>query len=145
MPEQFTTTPAAAVSARSAQALIAAAEAKARELDKRMVIAVVDNGGNLTAFLRMDGAPLLSVAVATSKAWTSAAFGVATHDLSEFIKGDATLAVGVPPIPGISIIGGGYPIVHDGSVVGGIGISGASSYAEDMQVAEAALQAVGVK
>lgn len=133
----------ASVSSELARRMIDAAEAKAAELGKAFVIAVVDDGGVLKAFSRMDGAPLLSVQVATDKAYTAVGFGLPTHGWYDFIKDDPPLAAGAPTgIDRLVVFGGGYPIQVDGAVVGGVGVSG-GHYSEDMQVAEAALTAVG--
>jgi uncharacterized protein GlcG (DUF336 family) len=123
--------------------MIAAAEAKAGELGKPFVIAVADDGGNLTALSRMDGAPLLSIQVAQDKAYTAVGFGMPTHGWHDFIKDDPPLAAGAPSgIDRLVVFGGGYPITVDETVVGGIGVSG-GHYSEDMQVAEAGLAALG--
>ena len=130
------------ISADAARRLIAAAEAKAAELDKPFATAVVDDDGVLKAFSRMDGAPLLSVQVAQDKAYTAVGFGLPTHGWHDFIKDDAPLAAGAPSgIDRLVVFGGGYPVLVDDEVVGGIGVSG-GHYSEDMQVAEAALAAL---
>ena len=90
-----------------------------------MVIAIVDDGGVLKAFSRMDGAALLSVQVAQDKAYTAVGFGMPTHGWHDFIKDDPPLADGAPTgIDRLVIFGGGYPITVDGQVVGAIGVSG---------------------
>lgn len=126
------------LSSEAAKKLIAAAEQKSAEIKKNMVIAICDESGNLKAFSRMDGAPLLSVQIAQDKAWTSISFGVATHQWFDFIKGDPPLLAGIVHTPRLIVFGGGYPIKVDGQVVG---VSG-GHYSEDMQVAEAALKAL---
>ena len=129
----------ASISTEAARRLIAAAEAKAAELGKPFVTAVVDDGGVLKALSRMDGAPVLSVQVAQDKAYTAVGFGLPTHGWHDFIKDDAPLAAGAPTgIDRLVVFGGGYPILVNGAVVGGIGVSG-GHYSEDMEVAEAAL------
>src|SRR3989338_6344051 len=112
------------LSAEAAKKLIAAAEKKAEELKKAMVIAVCDESGNLKAFARMDNARLLSVQIAQDKAWTAISFGIATHQWYEFIKGDPPLLAGIVHTPRLVVFGGGYPISINGRVVGGIGVSG---------------------
>lgn len=126
----------------AAHRMIAAAEAKATEIGVPMCIAVVDTGGNLKAFSRMDGGPLLSTQVAQDKAYTAVGFGMPTHGWYDFISGDAPLAAGAPTgIDRLVIFGGGYPIEADGAVVGAIGVSG-GHYSQDQQVAEAGLAAL---
>jgi uncharacterized protein GlcG (DUF336 family) len=129
------------LTAEAAKKLVAAAEKKARELEKPMVIAVCDESGNLKEFTRMDNAPLLSVQIAQDKAYTAISFGIATHEWFEFIKSDPPLLAGIVHTPRLVVFGGGYPVSVDGQVVGGIGVSG-GHYSEDMQVAEAALEAL---
>jgi uncharacterized protein GlcG (DUF336 family) len=106
-----------------------------------MVIAVVDEGGVLKAFSRMDGAPLLSVEIAKDKAYTAVAFGIPTHEWFNFIKDDPPLLHGITKTPRLIVFGGGYPIQSEGSVIGAVGVSG-GHYSQDMQVAEAGLAAL---
>ena len=137
------TFPKQSITSEAAHRIVAAAEAKAAEMGKPMVIAIVDDGGVLKAFSRMDGAALLSVQVAQDKAYTAVGFGMPTHGWHDFIKDDPPLADGATTgIDRLVIFGGGYPITIDGQVVGAIGVSG-GHYSEDQQVAEAGLSAVG--
>jgi uncharacterized protein GlcG (DUF336 family) len=129
------------VSAEAARRALDAAEAKSREMGVSMAIAVVDESGTLKAFSRMDGAPLLSVDIAQDKAYTAVAFGLPSHQWFDFIKEDPPLLHGITKVPRLIIFGGGYPITHDGQVIGGIGASG-GHYSQDMQVAEAGLAAL---
>jgi uncharacterized protein GlcG (DUF336 family) len=138
------TFPKGSISTEAAHEMIAAAEAKASEIGTPMVIAVVDDGGVLKAFSRMDGAALLSVQVAQDKAYTAVGFSMPTHGWHDFIKDDAPLADGAPTgIDRLVIFGGGYPITVDGQLVGGVGVSG-GHYSQDQEVAEAGLTALGV-
>jgi uncharacterized protein GlcG (DUF336 family) len=129
------------LSAEAAKKMIVAAEAKAEEMKRPMVIAICDEGGNLKAFSRMDGAPLLSIELAPNKAWTSVSFGVSTDKWFEFIKDDPPLLHGIVNHPRLVVFGGGFPIRIDKQLVGGIGVSG-GHYKEDMEVAQAALKAL---
>lgn len=129
------------ITADAAKRAIAAAEAKAVEIGAPMVIAVVDESGVLKAFSRMDGAPLLSVDIAKDKAYTAVAFGIPTHEWFNFIKDDPPLLHGITRVPRLIVFGGGYPLRADGSVIGGIGVSG-GHYSQDMQVAEAGAAAL---
>ena len=121
--------------------LIEAASAKALEIGVNMVIVVVDESGVLKALRRMDGAPQLSIEIATNKAYTAAAYGFPTHGWFDFIKNDPPLLHGIVHTPRLVVFGGGYPITEDGQTIGGIGISG-GHYEQDMVVAEAALAAL---
>ena len=137
------TVPVPTITTDAAHRMIAAAESEAAVIGVPMCIAVTDVGGNLKAFSRMDGAPLLSTQVAQDKAYTAVGFGMPTHAWHDFISGDAPLAAGAPTgIDRLVIFGGGYPIKVDGAVAGAIGVSG-GHYSQDQQVAEAGLAALG--
>ncbi len=131
------------VSNELASRLMAGAVAKAKEMGIPMSIAICDVAGNLVQFQRMDNASLLSMGIAQDKAYSSAATGMPTDALHEFIKGDAPLAAGLVHTPHLVVFGGGYPLNVDGAVVGAIGVSG-GHYSQDMDVAKAALAAVGL-
>jgi uncharacterized protein GlcG (DUF336 family) len=131
------------ISAEFAQELISQALRIATENGKPMVISICDREGTLKGFLRMDGAPLLSVEISQNKAYTAAAFGLATDQWFHFIKDDEPLRVSIPHTDRLVTFGGGYPIVVDGELVGGIGASG-GHYTDDMAVAGGALEAAGL-
>jgi len=78
------------ISSELAQKLVNAAMAKAREIGVSENVAILDDGGNLKAFSRMDGAPLPSIEMAQNKAYT-ALFGISTQDFFNFIQGDPSL------------------------------------------------------
>ena len=122
--------------------MIAAAESKSREMKKAMCIAITNEAGQLKGFLAMDGAPHLSIQIAQDKAYTASAFGIATHVWYDFIKNDPPLLHGITHTPRLIIFGGGYPIMDEGQLVGAIGVSG-GHYSDDMEVARAALDAIG--
>src|SRR3979411_3478929 len=100
--------------------MVDAAVAKARKLGVCENVAILDDGGNLKAFGRMDGAPILSIEIAQNKAYT-ALFGVSTQDFFNFIQGDPSLLAGIPSLPRCAAYGGGFPIKVDGGIVGAIG------------------------
>ena len=85
--------------------MVAAAIAKAEELGCKQNVAVVDDGGNLKAFGRMDGAPLLGVEGCQRKAFT-ALFGVGTQELYNAIKEDQSLVVGLSHFSRATMVGG---------------------------------------
>ena len=128
----------ASITIEAAQRMIAAAEAKAREIGRPMCIAIVDGDGTLKAYSRMDGAPLLSVQLSQDKAYTAISFGMATHEWHEFIKDDPPLREGIIKTERLIVFGGGYPISVNEQVIGGIGVSG-GHYTHDMEVARAGL------
>lgn len=124
-----------------ARRLLAAAEAKAAQIEVPSNIAVVDAGGNLLAFARMDGAWLGSIDIAIHKAFTARAFDMSTEML-------ATMAEPGKPLFGIQntnhdrivIFAGGLPVKHGETVIGAIGSSG-GTVEQDAQIVEAALAA----
>lgn len=130
----------ASITADLAQMLIDAAVKKAKEINKPMVIAILDESGHLKAFQRMDGAALISIEVAQNKAYSALAnaWGHATHEIYDHIKNNPATLVGIPHIPRYTVFGGGFPIKVNGSIVGGIGISG-GNVEQDIAVATAAL------
>jgi uncharacterized protein GlcG (DUF336 family) len=133
----------ASITSEAAQQVINGATRRARELGVPMAIAVVDPDGTLKSFIRMDGAALLAVGIAQRKAWTAISFGTPTHALWEFIKNDPPLLHSLPQQENMVLFGGGYPIMLNGQMIGGIGVSG-GHYSQDQQCAEAGLAALGV-
>jgi uncharacterized protein GlcG (DUF336 family) len=124
-----------------ARRIIAAAEKKAEELGQPMNIAVVDAGGNLLAFERMENAWLGSIDISQKKAWTSRAFDITTEDLGKNSQsGDQFFGIHASNDGKVMIFAGGIPIKQDGQVVGAIGVSGGSG-AQDHAVAEAGVAA----
>ena len=126
------------ISSELAQKMVNAAVAKARELGVSENVAILDDGGNLKAFSRMDGAPILSIEIAQNKAYT-ALFGFPTEDFFNFIQNDPSLLAGIPTLARVAAYGGGLPIKVDGEIVGAIGLSGAPTVQNDVDCARAAL------
>lgn len=122
-----------------AKEMIQAAEQKANELGIAVNIAIVDPGGNLVAFSRMDHAPLLSLGIAQNKAYSAVAFKTPTHEWYDMIKDEPSLKLGIVHTDRLVIFGGGYPIFEDEFLLGGIGVSGGSEE-EDTLCCEAALK-----
>ena len=128
-----------------AKVLLAAAEAKAREINVTETICVCDDGGHPIALHRMTGARLTGVEIAIAKAFTAAGHRRATHKFNAAPGGPAlpgNEAFGIHAMhPGkFAIFVGGFPIEVDGEVVGGIGVSGGNGE-QDVAVATAALAA----
>jgi uncharacterized protein GlcG (DUF336 family) len=123
----------------TAQRMIAAAHGEAERRSILVSAAIVDAGGHLIAFGRMDGAEIAGPVLAVDKAFTAVANRIATSEL-------ATLAAPGGELFGLHangggrfvIFGGGLPIAIEGVIVGGVGVSGASA-AEDESCAFAAL------
>jgi uncharacterized protein GlcG (DUF336 family) len=129
------------ISYELAQKMADAAVAKARELGVTENVAILDDGGNLQVFSRMDGAPIPTIEMAQNKAYT-ALLGVSTQDFFNFIKGDPSLLAGIPTLARMAAWGGGFPIKVNGEVVGAIGVSGAPTVQNDIDCARAALALV---
>jgi uncharacterized protein GlcG (DUF336 family) len=129
------------ISSELAQRMVDEAVMKARELGVTENVAILDDGGNLKAFRRMDGAPILSIEMAQNKAYT-ALFGVSTQEFFNFIQGDPSLLAGIPTLARVAAWGGGFPIKVNGEVVGAIGLSGAPTVQNDIDCARAALALV---
>ena len=129
------------ISSELAQNMVNAAVAKASELGVAENVAILDDGGNLKAFSRMDGTPIPTIEIAQNKAYT-ALFGVSTQDFFTFIQGDPSLLAGIPTLARVAAWGGGFPIRVNGEVVGAIGVSGAPTVQNDVDCARAALALV---
>ncbi|WP_263418639.1 GlcG/HbpS family heme-binding protein [Terriglobus albidus] len=124
-----------------AKAIVAAAEQKAQEIGMPMNIAVVDTGGNLLLFERMENAWLGSVDIAINKAWTARAFDIETKALGELSQsGDQFFGIHASNQGRVMIFAGGVPLKRDGRVVGAIGVSGGMGK-QDQAVAEAGAEA----
>ncbi|HEY8856015.1 MAG TPA: heme-binding protein [Rugosibacter sp.] len=123
---------------------VKAAIEEAVAMGLRVNAAVVDRGGLLVAFLRMPGAPLHSIDIAIDKAYTAAGFGMPTGMWHEALKAHSeAVQQGVPLRPRFTAFGGGLPIIVDGQIIGGIGVSGALE-GEDVACAQAGLKAIGL-
>jgi uncharacterized protein GlcG (DUF336 family) len=124
-----------------AQAVLATAVAKAREIGVDECIAVVDRGGALLAFARMDAGRIASIAIALKKAVSAA---TRRRPTSEEMAGDVVMGIRLALASGNSVtnIGGGLPLVVEGQVIGAIGVS-SGTVEEDTIVAKAGLTALG--
>ena len=129
------------ISFELAQRMVNAAVAKAKEIGVSENVVILDDGGNLKAFGRMDGAPLPTIEMAQNKAYT-ALLGVSTQEFFNFIQSDPSLLAGIPTLSRIAAWGGGFPVMVNGEVVGAIGISGAPAVQNDIDCAKAALALV---
>lgn len=125
-----------------AKKIIAAAEKKALEIGVPMVIAVVDDGGNLVAQQRMDEALLASISISLDKAYTAVALKMPTETAAALtVPGQQLFGLNTANGGRFIVFGGGLPIVSDGCIVGGLGVSG-GSVVEDITVAKAGLAAL---
>jgi uncharacterized protein GlcG (DUF336 family) len=121
--------------------VVANARREAEAIGVAMNIAVVDEGNNLVAFQRMDGAWLGSIDIAQGKAYTARAFNMPTKDLAPLcVPGESLYGIHASNGGRLIIFAGGIPLVRGGEVVGAIGVSG-GSVDQDQAVAEAGAEA----
>lgn len=124
------------ITTEQANKILSAAVKKAKDSDLLMNIAIVDAGGNLKAFTRMDGAFLASIDIAIKKAKTARSLNMSTYDLSKAVQPGQELYGIEVTNDGMAVFGGGELIKNkDGLIIGAIGVSG-GSVAEDMSVAK---------
>jgi glc operon protein GlcG len=119
----------APISLDRAQSVIAAAVAEAKKHDWKMNLAVVDAGGNLVAFARMDGAQLASVSIAEHKARVAATF---RRDTKVFENGMQSGLIYQLSLDGVIGSRGGIPLVEDGKLIGAIGASGGTGSQDEV-------------
>ncbi|MEY5029568.1 MAG: hypothetical protein RLZ63_1883 [Pseudomonadota bacterium] len=123
------------------KAIAAAAEAEALRNNWAVSIAVVDAGGHLLHFQRLDGAPAISSHIAPAKAHTAALGRRESKVYEDVINGGRTSFLSAPAIAGM--LEGGVPIMKDGECLGAVGVSGVKSN-EDAQIAKAGIAAIGL-
>lgn len=125
-----------------ARRIIAAGEARAREIGVPVNIAVLDAGVHLKSFSRMDGALLGSIDIAIGKARTAALFGMRTEAIGEFSKPGGTSPGLEQTNGGLVVFAGGIPLVNASNIlIGALGVSG-GAVAQDLDIAEAAAAAL---
>lgn len=123
--------------------MLNAAVARAKELDVKLHITIMDNAGNLAGFISFPGTPRIAETTANRKAYTAVHMGMPTHDWEGYLNTiPASELKIIDSIPGYVAARGGYPIIESGMVLGGIGVSGANQEI-DGDVALAALRAIG--
>jgi uncharacterized protein GlcG (DUF336 family) len=121
--------------------VIESARRKAEAIGVAMNIAVVDDGNNLVAFQRMDGAWLGSVDIAQGKAYTARAFDMSTKDLAPLCQpGEPLFGIHASNDGQLVVFAGGIPLEGGGEVVGAIGVSG-GAVEQDHVVAKAGAEA----
>lgn len=125
------------ISYDQAHKVMVAAMADARKQNIPMAVAIVDTGGNLMAFERMDNTQIGSVAVAQDKAASAALYRRSTKVFQDALAGGGA-GLRVLTLRGANAVEGGLPIVVDGKIIGGVGVSGGSAE-QDGVVAKAGL------
>ena len=123
------------------KAIALAAEAEALANNWAVSICIVDDGGNLLWFQRLDGAAPISSHIAPGKARTSALGRRESKVYEDMINGGRASFLSAPGLDGM--LEGGVPIMKDGHCLGAVGVSGVKS-SEDAQIARAGIAAIGL-
>lgn len=123
------------------KAIAAAAEAEALKNNWAVSIAIVDDGGHLLWFQRLDGAAPISSHIAPGKARTAAVGRRETKIYEDMINGGRVSFLSAPDLN--AMLEGGVPILKDGQCLGAVGVSGVKS-SEDAQIAKAGITALGL-
>lgn len=121
--------------------IAAAAEAEALKNNWAVSIAIVDDGGHLLSFQRLDGAAPISAHIAPAKAHTAAMGRRESKVYEDMINGGRVSFLSAPNLEGM--LEGGVPILKDGQCLGAVGVSGVKSN-EDAQIAKAGIAAIGL-
>jgi glc operon protein GlcG len=127
-----------ALTSNDVKKMLAACEAEAAKNKWAVAVAIVDDGGALLGFVRMDGAPAIAAEASIGKARSSAITKRPSKFFEDRIKerpAYVALPAGIP-------IQGGVPLIHDNDCVGAIGVSGVQSH-EDEQIAHAGASVLG--
>lgn len=127
-----------ALTLEAAKLIATAAQKHAQENEWKVCIAILDDGGHLLYFERMDGVQAGSITVAQKKAASAILFKRSTKVFEEAVAGGRTALLA---LPGALPIEGGLPIVVDGHVVGSIGVSGVTSQ-QDGEIGQAGIDAL---
>jgi glc operon protein GlcG len=130
------------INIEQAKKAMAAAEAEARKNNWQVVISIVDTGGHLVMLQRLD-AQNASVDIATGKARTAVNFRRPTKALEDGLAANGS-ALRILAVPGVTPLQGGLPIVVEGKIIGGIGVSGVLA-TQDEVVAKAGLDTLTAK
>ena len=124
------------------QTIAAAAQAEAVKNNWAVSIAIVDDGGHLLSFQRLDGAAPISSHIAPGKARTAAIGQRETKVYEDMINGGRVSFLSAPDLN--AMLEGGVPIMKDGQCLGAVGVSGVKS-SEDAQIAKAGIAAIGLQ
>ena len=135
--------PRATLSADAIEAMLVAGAARARALGVRVHITILDGAGELAGHIAFPGTPRIAATTAHRKAFTAVHMGQTTRQWELYLETipPSELKI-IDSIPGYVAAIGGYPVIENGLVIGGIGVSGANQQI-DGDIAEAALAAIG--
>ena len=136
--------PRATLSTEAIEALLRAAAARARELEIRVHIAIMDSAAELVGFLTCEGAPRIAATTARQKAFTAVNTGMPTEQWKAYVESiPAEETKIIDRLEGYIAARGGLPVIEAGQVLGGIGVSGADQD-RDEDVARSAVAALGL-
>jgi uncharacterized protein GlcG (DUF336 family) len=127
------------LSALQARQIIDDALTQATTMGMFVSVAVVDESGVIKEFKRMDGAALVSVQSALSKAYAAAAIGMPPEEFFDSIESDRAAVIALVVHTRLALVAGGLPLVVNGDVAGAIGVAGAATGEEDRSIAEVAI------
>lgn len=131
-----------ALTLEAAKKIAAAAEAEARKNNWNVVIAIVDDGGNLVYLQKMDGTQIASIEVAQFKARGAIGFKRSTKEFEDRVaKGNTAIL----KVPWIAPVEGGLPLINNGEFIGAIGVSGVTSQQDGIIAAAGAAVAAAMK
>ena len=131
------------VNQEQAHRAVAAALAEARKINVPMAVAVVDTAGQLVVFDRLDNTQTGSIAVSQDKAVSAALYRRPTKAFQDALAGGGA-GLRILTLRGANAVEGGLPLVVDGKIIGGIGVSGGSAE-QDGVVAKAGADAMAAK
>jgi uncharacterized protein GlcG (DUF336 family) len=129
------------LSLAEANLMLDAAQRKAEEIGVPQVLCVADAAGYPIALRRLDGGKVTSVQIAMNKAFTAAGHRKPTHNYKNALPGEEAFGIFTQHDGRFTVFVGGFPIVVDGKVVGGIGASGGNGE-QDIAVCEAGISAL---
>ena len=136
--------PRATLSTEAIETLLRAAAARARELEIRVHIAIMDSAADLVGFLSCEGAPRIAATTARQKAFTAVNTGMPTEQWKAYVESiPAEETKIIDRLEGYIAARGGLPVIEAGQVLGGIGVSGADQD-RDEDVARSAVAALGL-
>lgn len=136
--------PRATLSIEAIQTMLNAAVARSKELGARLHITILDSSANLAGFISFPGTPRIAQTTADRKAFTAVHTGMPTHQWEAYVSSiPASELKIIDSIPGYVAAKGGYPVIENGLVLGGIGVSGANQEIDD-DVALTAVKAIGL-
>ena len=131
------------ISPDTAQALVDAAIAHARQNDWDVAVAIVDRTGLLVAFRRTADVTVPAIEFALDKAYTASTLRRSTEGFFERSQASPSLAAGLANRPRLMLWSGGLPLFDKGQCIGGIGVSGAKDF-QDVECAETAIAKLGL-